>query len=187
VVVNWGSIPDWIAGVGTTGTLLTGMLLFRQDRHRTATEEADNLRATLDVEGEDYSRPANLTMTICNFGRTTFWDVRVYRCAEVVDAKGENRRQIWYVAELDFVDAQSTYRWTVEHDVLLGTGRAPHPRSFESFVHRGITYARYRRKPLRPVRQAHHRRALAAEVREFEERPDLVRLHYGEAKVERRW
>ena len=184
---NWGSIPDWVASVSTSGTLITGMLLFRQDRRRTATQEADNLRSTLDVQGDDYAQPSDLTMTICNFGRTSFWDVRVYRCAELVNADGSERRQIWYVAELDFVDADSTYVWTVERNVLLGTGRAPHPRSFETFVHRGIKYARYRHRPLQPLRRSTHRRELADAVREFEDRSDLVRLHYGEAKVERRW
>ena len=75
----------------------------------------------------------------------------------------------------------------VGRDVLLGTGRAPHPRSFETFVHRGIQYARYRRKPLQPIRRSRHRRELAEEIAAFEGRQDVVRLQYEGAGVERRW
>ena len=169
--------------MSTSGTLVVGMALIQSDRRNRATDEADNLRATLDLEGTDYSQPSDLAMTICNFGRTTFWDVRAYRCAHVVSGDGSQSGFKWYLAELDYIDANSTYKWLVEPNVTLGTNRAPHPRSFETFVHRGVRYARYRRQPLQRIGRRRNRKDFDRQVAEFEERDDLEVLRYGDVKV----
>jgi len=148
--VDWGSAPEWFAGVATSGTIAVATALVFVDRRNQETLEADQLRATLDLEGDDLASPSSLVMTITNHGSTTFWDVTVYRCADV-SVPGESSGLKWYRAELPYVDARTRYKWIVLPKATLVTGLHPHPRSFETFVHRGIFYARYRRKPLRRV------------------------------------
>lgn len=183
--VNWGSVPDWVAGVSTSGTLIAATALLIVDRRNREIIEADNFRATLDLEGNDYAVPSNLVMTICNFGRTTFWDVAVYRCAYVVPAGSSEGRLKWYRAQLEYVDAHTTYEWLVEKSVTLGTGRGPHHRSFETFVHRGIRYARYRRQPLKRVSHWRNRREFQHHVAEFETHSDLTLLEYHGTRARR--
>ncbi len=189
--VDWGSVPDWVAGLSTSGTLITAMALLVREQRVRAAEEADNLRATLDVEGNDYSVPSDLTMTICNFGKVTFWDVRVYREAAIL-GPDMAPRHIWIEAALDYVDAHTTYKWTVEPSVRLATGRGPHPDSFEAFVHRGVHYVRYRRRPLQRLTAGGaisnlwpKNREYASRIRQFHAHPGVpsVELTYEGARV----
>ena len=183
--LDWGTVPEWFAGVATSGTLVTATALLILDRRKQETLEADHLRATLDLEGDDFALPSPLSMTITNHGNTTFWDVAVYRCAHV-SVPGEANSFKWYRAELPYVDARTRYKWTVFPQATLVTGLHPHPRSFETFVHRGSFYVRYRRKQLRRVGRL-SRRTLNEQCREFDETKNdaLTVLKYEKATVYR--
>lgn len=183
--LEWGTVPEWLAGVATSGTLMTATALFVLDRRNQETLEADHLRATLDVEGEILASPSPLAMIITNHSNTTFWDVTVYRCAHV-SVPGEADGLKWYRAELPYVDARTRYKWTVLPAATLVTGLHPHPRSFETFVHRGNFYVRYRRKPLRRVGRL-LRRKLNEQRREFDQTHNdaVIILTYDKAEVYR--
>lgn len=183
--VDWGSAPEWFAGVATSGTLVIATALVVLDRRNQETLEADQLRATLDLEGDNLGSPSSLAMTITNHGNTTFWDVTAYRCAHV-SVPGEADGLKWYRAELPYVDARTRYKWTVFPKATLVTGQHPHPRSFETFVHRGIFYARYRRKPLRRVGRS-SRRELDEQCREFDQthNDSVIVLKHDKAEVYR--
>jgi hypothetical protein len=183
VNVDWGSAPEWFAGVATSGTLVIATVLVVLDRRKQETLEADQLRATLDLDGDDFASPSPLSMTITNHGNTTFWEVTVYRCAHV-SVPGEADALKWYRAELPYVDARTRYKWTVFPEATLLTGQNPHPRSFETFVHRGIFYARYRRKPLRRVSRS-STRDLNEQRREFDQEHNdaVIVLKHDNVKI----
>jgi len=183
--LDWGTVPEWFAGVATSGTLVTATALFVVDRRNQETLDADHLRATLDLEGDSHASPSPLSMTITNHSNTTFWDVTVYRCAHV-SVPGEASGFKWYRAELPYVDARTRYKWTVFPEATLVTGLHPHPRSFETFVHRGSFYVRYRRQPLRRVRWL-SRRKLNEQCREFDQTHNdaVIVLKYDKVEIYR--
>lgn len=164
---------------------MTATAILAFDRRTRETSEADRLRATFDLEATTFTETAPLAMTVTNYGLTNFWDVRVYRCAHIKLVDGYEGLR-WYCAELAYVDVHSRYTWTVEQRAQLVTGLHPHPRSFETFVHRGIQYARYRRTPLRRV-NSFTRRELTRRRTEFEltHAGDLINLRYDSATVEK--
>ena len=51
-VADWGTVPDWIAAVGTSGSLLLGFSLLYRDRLHSDRRDAENVLCYLDwVEG----------------------------------------------------------------------------------------------------------------------------------------
>lgn len=165
--VDWGSVPDWVATIATSGTLITGMALLVRERHERHTFDADNLRATLDVLGEDLSGMSPLAMTVTNHGTTSFEHVRVYRCADVL-VPGDDRRLRWYRADLGYIAPRSEFQWVVLPKARLMTGLDPHPRSFEVFEHRAEPFIRYRTSPLQKLDGLHVRRRARQQREEFE-------------------
>ncbi|MGR7025674.1 hypothetical protein [Geodermatophilus sp. URMC 62] len=181
-----------MASIGTSGTLITGMALLIRDKRAQAVQQADNLKIVLDVEGDDYTNPALLTLSIKNVGRTPFWTVRAYRKAQLVDLGTNQTRYLWLEAGLDYVEGETTYKWTVRPSAVLATGRGYHPNSFEVFVQKGVQYVRYRNRPLQRAasgqissKVSRVRRELARQIRLFREDADvpIERLTYETVRL----
>jgi hypothetical protein len=56
-VIDWGSVPDWISGIGTTGALLATLHIILSDRERAETQQAQQEQVWRDdVQSSDWPR-----------------------------------------------------------------------------------------------------------------------------------
>lgn len=67
-------VPLWLAGVGTTGTLMTGMYLIAQERRDRKCKLISGFRVSLYISSED----SILRLRLVNKGDETVYDIEAY-------------------------------------------------------------------------------------------------------------
>jgi hypothetical protein len=51
-VVAWGSVPDWVEAIGTSGALLLGLVILRRDHRDRIERQARKVSNWVEINGE---------------------------------------------------------------------------------------------------------------------------------------
>lgn len=138
-----GSLADWVSGISTAGTLVTGLVLIAQDRRERLVDRAENLYATLEREDPtDRAAFQGLCMIVTNSGPETFRKVMAYRVAEIEASSGE-RHMIRLTFHLPLVQPASKYTWSVAKDCRVPPDQYAHPLSLLTYDFRGRHWVRW--------------------------------------------
>ncbi len=75
--ISWGDVPTWVAALGTSGTLITGMYIILRDRLNEYRSQFDDLRITVRISIEPGPEGKDLYLSIINNSWAGFDDLKV--------------------------------------------------------------------------------------------------------------
>jgi hypothetical protein len=105
-------LPIWLAGIGTTGTLVSGVYLTQQDRQDRKRSLISPVRCSISLGRVD---PSTLTLTVRNPTPDPVYDLAYYVIAKVTLASGETKSlgcRFWMT--------EFGAPWRFEFDILQG-------------------------------------------------------------------
>ena len=137
-------MADWVAGLSTAGTLAVGLGLIATERRDRLRDQAEGLRATLDVlDPADLGAMQPLVMEISNAGDNNFWNVTTYRKCRLQASGAERIEHLRVVASVPHLPRRTKLHWVVKSDCFLDTGRTGHELSFVTLTFCGKEFARW--------------------------------------------
>ena len=87
--MSWGDVPTWIAALGTSGTLITGMYIILRDRLNNYRSQFDNLTISVRLNPPTGTAEKDLYLMMTNNSWSVFSDVEILSMAHLQLSSGK--------------------------------------------------------------------------------------------------
>jgi len=149
--IKFGDIPAWIAALGTTGTLITGMYIILTNRTNQYRSQFDNLIVYARSAPEPDSEGRTVRLKIINRSSGNFHDIEIYGLTDADFSDGSNRPMAFYCHRAEIIQYQECVTGPIFTQVRAMNAGPSIVLTWRATDQVGRTWLKERRKPARLI------------------------------------